>query len=915
MERIIHMIVPRTFAVQVFLLICMTGNATHNRAGQLLYRHIEGYTYEFSQVHFFATNMVATDQRLRLVSQGGGMKVSWGDGTESKMECVRSEIERLPDNYTKAVFREKHTFPGPGTYPIYVEDPNRNDGVLNIPNSVNVVYSNKTIFMISPNFRHNNTPTLLTYPIDKAALGRRFVHNPSAYDTDGDSLSYEIAICTRERGVEIETYSFPETSKELYVDAITGDFVWDAPVKKGLYNVAMRINEWRLVGSKMTKIGSVVRDMQIEVVESNNKPPKLPNFRDTCVIAGTFISIPVNATDPDNDRIVLTATGGPFEVLTHKATLDPVPNGSGQGYTNATFTWQTDYSHVRKQPYTVVFKAEDQPQKPGDVKLVTFATFNITVIAPKVENLTATAEKKDILLEWNPTVCEHASGYEIYRSIGSIDPLDLDLCETGIPSRYDYEKIAVLDGIGNTLYRDNNNGKGLSPGILYGYRVVAVFSDGAKSKPSNEACATLLAGTPPMIRAHVEKISEKGEIHVWWLEKPVQKAINKYLENNPDKIDAKFEYRLFYSNDRDIWSAKPLRTTDFGIEDTTYQHFNVDTKTGQKNKDGITEFHHYYKVELWEKGGAIVDTDYEVASTLYPILHPSDKSVIITFGRYAPWINEEYDIYLCDKNGDNTVFVDNTRRETYTHYDLKNGQEYCYIVQSKGYRNIDNIEYRNDNRSHVACVIPEDNVPPCPPEITGDSNCDENHNLLEWMYQNECMYDVETFRIYYSPDGRKYDPIGSVNRDEYNPYTTFRYNYADYHSLVGCYYVTAVDSAGNESPWSNIVCLDKCGDYQLPNVFTPDGDGFNDVYKSFNPAGVKKVDMKILNRWGKLVFKTNDPNINWDGRDMDSKRFVSTGVYYYFCDVYEERLTGSGIVTLSGFIHVYTGKDAKPYDN
>jgi gliding motility-associated-like protein len=217
----------------------------------------------------------------------------------------------------------------------------------------------------------------------------------------------------------------------------------------------------------------------------------------------------------------------------------------------------------------------------------------------------------------------------------------------------------------------------------------------------------------------------------------------------------------------------------------------------------------------------------------------------------------------------------------------------------------------------VACVAPKDNVPPCAPDLQANSICDESRNLLEWTYKESltfdydnpsCWEDVEKYRIYYTLDPAKH---GFTRIDSVMSRDLFTYSHQG--SLVGCYYVTAVDTAGNQSAGSNIVCLDECGEYDLPNVFTPNGDGINDVFKSFNPGRVTRVDMKIYNRWGKLVYKTEDPDINWDGRDIDSKRFVATGVYTYICEVYEERLTGIKTIPLSGFIHVYYGKDAQPY--
>ena len=69
---------------------------------------------------------------------------------------------------------------------------------------------------------------------------------------------------------------------------------------------------------------------------------------------------------------------------------------------------------------------------------------------------------------------------------------------------------------------------------------------------------------------------------------------------------------------------------------------------------------------------------------------------------------------------------------------------------------------------------------------------------------------------------------------------------------------------------------------------------------------VEKVDMKIYNRWGVLIFETTDPDINWDGKYMENNKKVVDGVYYYICDVYEHHLTGIEPRTLVGFIHVFS---------
>ena len=86
----------------------------------------------------------------------------------------------------------RHTYSSPGTYTMYMEDPNRNYGVVNIPNSVNVPMYVQTILVINPFLGYNNSPTLLNPPVDVGCVDQIFIHNPGAYDVDGDSLSYRL---------------------------------------------------------------------------------------------------------------------------------------------------------------------------------------------------------------------------------------------------------------------------------------------------------------------------------------------------------------------------------------------------------------------------------------------------------------------------------------------------------------------------------------------------------------------------------------------------------------------------------------------------------------------------------------------------------------------------------------------------
>ncbi len=51
----------------------------------------------------------------------------------------------------------------------------------------------------------------------------------------------------------------------------------------------------------------------------------------------------------------------------------------------------------------------------------------------------------------------------------------------------------------------------------------------------------------------------------------------------------------------------------------------------------------------------------------------------------------------------------------------------------------------------------------------------------------------------------------------------------------------------------------------VPNAFSPNGDGHNDVFRVKNPGLVKLFDMQVFDRWGQLVFSTKDPFQGWTG--------------------------------------------------
>jgi gliding motility-associated-like protein len=65
----------------------------------------------------------------------------------------------------------------------------------------------------------------------------------------------------------------------------------------------------------------------------------------------------------------------------------------------------------------------------------------------------------------------------------------------------------------------------------------------------------------------------------------------------------------------------------------------------------------------------------------------------------------------------------------------------------------------------------------------------------------------------------------------------------------------------------------------VPNAFTPDGDGINDVFFVSLSAVPLDLEWSIFNRWGELVFESTDPMAQWDGTYQGQP--APQGVYVY----------------------------------
>ncbi|MCD6018526.1 MAG: hypothetical protein K0S53_1647 [Bacteroidetes bacterium] len=896
------------FRYYLFAFFCVLfftqAKATHNRAGEITFKWIGPgkYTYQIKVTTY--TNIGGSNLADRCEDT-----VYFGDGSRavvlrSNGPCNGScspacEGFTLTSAIKVNEYVTVHTYPGPGNYRISMEDPNRNAGVINIPNSVNQVFYIES-YLVIPFFGNgkNTSPDLTFPPIDNACVGQCFEHNPGAYDVDGDSLSYDLTTSRGHLGVTCPGYSYPNTGGGTYnVNATTGTLTWCTPQMQGEYNLAMIIKEWRKNDDgDYFLIGYILRDLQVDVGTCFNQQPSIKKMKDTCILAGSIITKTITATDSNGDVLTLEADGGPFNVPAPAASFFSSPTSS---VVSGTFNWQTACVHIRKAPYQVTVKVKDNGT---GIKLVDFETFNIRIIPPPPLSLTAVPQGTSFKITWRKPVCHLTSGnkiekYCVYRK-ENCTAWTPSICEVGVPASSGYTRIGCTTNLNDTTFIDSNNGNGLIHGTKYNYVVVAVYTDGSESYASNQTdCMYLKRDVPILVKVDIKTTdATTGSIDIGWI-KPLR---------GPDDLDTSavpgpYEFRLVHHNGftgtfTTVYSVtKPNYSSLNQLSDTTFTH--TGNSASPLNTESIA---HTYKIEFYANGQFIGNG--QKASSVFLALTPSDNKLTLSWQHQTPWTNYQY--YIWRKAPSEIVFTlkDSTSLKTYTDDSLVNGALYCYKVQSKGQYSDSTIVRPLLNFSQEVCGKPKDSTPPCPPTLEIVSDCKIPTLVLQWNNPNHfCSDDAVKYNIYFAET----ETADLFLQDSIKVMSDTLLAFDNLISIAGCYAITAVDSFGNESAQSAKICVDNCPEYELPNVITVNGDGVNDFFKPIKNKFIKDIDLKVYNRWGNLVFETTDPAIMWDGKSIQMKQPVTEGTYFYVCTVNEIRVSGIVPRDLKGFLQIF----------
>ena len=807
--------------------------------------------------------------------------LDFGDNSTQTTTRIKP-LEVTSPGVVKGTYIFSHFYEFNGKYFVGYTENNRVDDVLNMYSSVNTPLYIESMITIDPFIDINDSPILTIPPIDNANSGQLYAYNTGAVDPNGDSLSYEMIPTQQAQGKEVEGYVSPSDSKfngtalagglaTFKINSKTGDITWDTPGQVGIYNIAIKVTEYR----NGTRIGYVVRDMQIIVKDGKNKPPKLKLPNDTCVVAdGSKLIFNVITADPDNNSVATDVFGA--QVLFGKAILNttliyPVPPSTTQ------LNWQPTCGDAQDQPYTFNFMAQDYPLSGVGDKMYDFKTLSIKLNAPKPTNLKVVELNKAAKLTWDPysITCPVAKFQDTVQAVVEIYRQECDSlfenndCNQGRSPYLSGELIAKVP-ITYSAYMDDNDGKGLKIGTYYYYTIKPRSNDqklGGGAGIAATPVGIILSPKVPLIKQiTVMTTGVNGTLKVSWM-KPFDT-----LGLNPP-----FVYQLMRAS---------------GLKGTQYRE--VTNITSNKLLDTFfvdqvnTVDSNYLYVLKFSANGVLVGQT-EPSSNILLTTKASNAKVNLDIHHKPTFIINHYNIYNANTKAlikRVTPLSDTLTKVEITN--LTNCDTVCFEVESVGRYCIDTGDDSISNFSQKICEVPRMGSKPVvqigvKESICGKYTCAESFpeppysNVIFWKKPLTTPCDQPNgYNVYYAAnDKATYSIIGTTS--------DCTFVHSDLLTFSGCYYVKTLNSNEEEGDASNTVCQDICPCFELPNIVTPNNDELNELFVPlFPPRFVESVKFSVFNRWGGKVFESSDIfdiNIHWNAKSL------SDGIYYYHADV------------------------------
>ncbi len=347
-------------------LFAVPAKATHLMGGELTAKHIGAYDYQVTLTTYRDTlgiPMQSTAFFDVLDTAGATLLTSSAPYTVGSGTL----LPLFPYGVEKYVFVDTITVPGPGAYSIGWSNCCRNGAIINADDPLSEsMYLTTDLTVYDTASAVNSTPEFLNDPVVFMPVNLPWSYNPLPFDSDGDSLAWHIGVPLDSWGDSIDGYYDPlgDTLDPFTIDPVTGTITW-TPIMEGNWVASIVVEEFR--GGQ--RIGSIVRDMQMIVVDSDDSLARFANLETletnsegyfyADLRVGQEYTLSLIGEDPDAaDNLNMDASGEPFILDNSPAEFSYAPTGVGNSI-EGSFVWTPAEEHRRDEDYITVFRLDD----------------------------------------------------------------------------------------------------------------------------------------------------------------------------------------------------------------------------------------------------------------------------------------------------------------------------------------------------------------------------------------------------------------------------------------------------------------------------------------------------------------------------------------------------------------------------
>ncbi len=297
------------------------------------------------------------------------------------------------------------------------------------------------------------------------------------------------------------------------------------------------------------------------------------------------------------------------------------------------------------------------------------------------------------------------------------------------------------------------------------------------------------------------------------------------------------------------------------------------------NNLGYTDVHLYKPVSVASPPGVFI-TDTSAWTKIEGIYTAHGGEQWITIGRFSDSIPER-DTFLF--NPDSVINIHDTLM-------------YCFMF-------IDDVCVTDIGFNSIDTTICTGTFPVSLDQATATGNyvwntgatsaaiAAEQPGIYWRLTTGDCIYHVDTFRVFpipyvsLGPDKTVCkEPAYYINTGNQH-FIHYEWNTGDTSCCViadttGTYYLTANNLCGISSDTIHLTVIEPCENcLVMPDAFTPNGDGHNDVFRAVARCQMNEYHMQVYDRWGVLLFTTSDPYSGWDGTYKGAQQDMDT--YFY----------------------------------